>query len=111
MIPFSTTEQEVPGVTWIDGKQVFQITFNFGALPNATSKISAHGVADIDFIILHWAYAMDNDTGLTLPLPNVSNTLNPMIRFNVDRSNITCVTGTDRSAFETSAITWLYTKT
>lgn len=100
----------MPGVTWIDGRQVYQITVDFGALPDTDSKITAHLVADIDYVIGHLAYALDDDTGLTMPLPNVSGTLAALVRFNVDRTNITCVTGSDRTAFETSAVTFWYVK-
>lgn len=114
-IPFSTTEQAVPGVTWIDGEQVYQITVQTdlsGVLPNTASLIVNHGVADIDYVIAHLAYALDDATGATLPLGNVSQSaLANNVRTNVSRTQVIISTGSDRTAFETHAVTFWYTKT
>lgn len=43
---YSTTEQVVG--TWIDGKPIYRIVVNFGALPNATTKRVSHGISNLD---------------------------------------------------------------
>ncbi len=46
-INLSFTEQNT-GLKHTDGKDIFQITINFGALPNNAAKPVAHGIAGID---------------------------------------------------------------
>lgn len=114
IISYSEVEQKVPGVKFIDGKQVYQITVDCGALLDDAAKSVAHGVADIDFIIGHEGYSQDTSSGATLPLPNISVTgtfPDNLVRANVDRTNVVIQTASDRTAFDRTVVTFWYTKT
>ena len=53
MLNYSTTEQDT-GRTWIDGKKIYQITIDFGALPNNNVReVTCHalGKSTVDLII------------------------------------------------------------
>ncbi len=111
-IPFSTTEQVVPGMTWIDGKPIYQKTIDTGALLDTGSNSVAHNVANIDMVLFHQGSGFIPSTGVTSPLPNVSiSALTTMIRTSVDRTNVIVQTGSDRSTYLESNVTIWYTKT
>lgn len=114
LLPFSPSPQAVPGVTWVDGKQVYQITVSIGALLDDAAKSVAHGVADVDYVLHHQGYAQVISTGATLPLPNISVTgtfPDNLVRTNVDRTNVVVETGSDRTAFDRAFVTFWYTRT
>ena len=50
---YSTTEVKTNNV-WIDGKPIYRKVFNFGALPNNTSKTLNHNISNLGFITLQY---------------------------------------------------------
>lgn len=111
LISFSTDEQLVPGVTWIDGKQVYQKTVDFGGLPNDAEKTVAHGIVGLDTVIDFWGEA-SNGTSVWIPLPYTSpGGLTFQIRAENDATNIIVRPGSDRTSLTESHFTLLYTKT
>ena len=81
---YSTTEQVVG--KWINNKPLYRKVVDFGQLPNATTKIVAHNINNLDFVVNAWAVAKRADTyensiGLYLSQNNIS------IQTGIDRSN------------------------
>ena len=69
-LSYSTSEQDT-GKRWIDGKKIYQKTVNFGALPNATAKRTAHGISNIDKVISIQGFASDSENN-SIPIPYVA---------------------------------------
>lgn len=95
------------------GNGFFGISVDTGALPDTDAKSVAHSVADVDYVAFSWGYAQDSMSGATLPLPNVSVTgtfPDNLVRMNVDRTNVVIETGTDRTAFDISRVSFIYSK-
>jgi hypothetical protein len=49
-INYTLTEQDT-GLTWIDGKPIFQKTVDLGQFPNAVVKSVAHGITTIETLV------------------------------------------------------------
>ncbi|MGN1358671.1 MAG: hypothetical protein ACI4WU_04820 [Bacilli bacterium] len=104
-----STEEQIIG-TWIDGKNVYRKTVEFGALPNATRKNVEHGISDIEKCIKIYGIANFSD-GSSHPLPyvNVGNSSSSEMLF-CNKTNVSIETGIDRST-GTAYVTLEYTKT
>jgi hypothetical protein len=109
-ISYSTDEQ-FTGKYWIDGRPVYQKTINFGALPNATQKLVAHGISNLDYTIDVWGIALNPNSAshsiLTVPAPSTST--NVVTVYTTD-TNVGVTTGGDRSAYTICYITIVYVK-
>jgi len=82
-------------------RQGFRKVFDFGSLPNATAKTIAHGLtltADFHFTRI-FATATDTSGFNAIPIPFASPTLANNISIEVDSTNVTITTGSDRTAF------------
>jgi hypothetical protein len=98
------------GFTWVYGKDIWKKTINFGTLPNSTTKTVAHG-ASLDTLINYECVSVAV-SGSRLPLPFVNTNLattTSYIAMFFDDTNITIVTGNDRSSLSTY-VTLYYTK-
>lgn len=104
---YSTTEKDT-GATWIDGSTIYKKTINFGALPNSTSKIVAHGISGLATIIRVEAVAIDSG-GTALSLPYAENNSTGNIPAWVDSAGVGIRTGQDRSGYS-GYFTLYYTK-
>lgn len=82
-------------------RPVYRKVINFGALPNAGTKTVAHGIAiNSGFTFTRIYGAASDTTGLNyIPLPYASPTLINNIELKVDNTNITIITGSNRSNF------------
>jgi len=93
-------------------RQVSRKVINFGALPNAASKTSAHGLTVNDQLTFTRIYGTASDTtGHTyIPLPYSSITAaNNGIELSVDGTNVIINTGAvDRTAYDTCYIVLEY---
>lgn len=95
--------------TWI-GQPLYQKTINFGAMPNATEKVVAHGISNIDKAIsISGFYYSSSMSGAPLPFVH-SSLINAQTAIYVDTTNIHLTVGTDRSGYN-AYITLQYTKT
>lgn len=104
--------QAIAGNAPNPNRQVFRTLVEFGALPNAGSKSVAHGI-DIttSFIFTRIYGAASDKTGRNyLPLPYASPTLNQNISLSVDATNVTVVTGINRTAYTDTWIVLEYIK-
>lgn len=89
-----------------EGRRVYRKGINFGALPNATTKSVAHGVAGIQKV----TYVQGNTSGGT-PIPYVSSSgLTSQVSMHLTSTDVVMVAGTNQSA-DTATVILEYTKT
>ena len=107
---YSTTEQVIG--TWINGKPLYQKTYDFGALPNATTKDLQTGLTNCKARYMY-AYCYNSTSGLMSNIPhNAISALVNQITLTC-RENCTILriqTGTDQRAVDECYITLQYTK-
>jgi hypothetical protein len=82
-------------------RPVYRLVINFGALPNATTKSVAHGITCTSATTFTRIYATASDTtGFNyIPIPYASPTLVNNIELKVDSTNVTIITGSNRTNF------------
>lgn len=112
LIKYSTQEQLIG--RWIDGRLLYEKTFEFGNLPNAEAKSLAHGISSPDAIWIYDGYVVDGGTVymldasrdfLNLPAGNSGYAWET----SVSKSSITIRTSEDKSN-ATAYVTVRYTK-
>lgn len=94
---YSESEQKA-GYLWIDGKDIWWATIDFGALPNNTSKQVLHGF-ETDSIIELNGFAYSSSTGFTIPLPYVYEDLTGMVQLDHVSGGVRCKTNADFSGY------------
>lgn len=109
-VHYSTDEQVVG--TWVDGSTLYEKTINFGALPDSTEKSVAHSISNVDKIWIYdgFVFTSSNTFYGLIHTAGTSETLLYNWDSNVDRTNVTIATYSDRSALS-AYITIRYTKT
>lgn len=103
---YSTTETET-GKLWTDGKMIYRKVVDFGALPNATTKNTAHGISTIETLINVSGIATSGTSYYPLPAPRL--TANLGVAVSLSGTNISIVTGTNWSGYN-GMFTLEYTK-
>jgi len=93
-------------------RPVFRTTINFGALPNTGTKSVAHGITmNKNVTVTHVYGAATDTTGLNyIPLPYASPTLVSNIELKLDATNVTIITGSNRSNFNITYVVIEYMK-
>lgn len=87
---------------WIDGKTIYRLVVNIGALPNTTSKTVAHGISNIDRVIRCYGFA---GTGtIEISLPYAAPTASNAVELYRNGANIALAAGTNRSTYSGYAI-------
>lgn len=104
-----STDEKIVG-TWIDGKPLYQKTISCGTLPNATTKLIAHTITNLDKIITVNGFAHSTDSILSLPFTSTVS-VGANITCYVEGTNIKIITGSNRTVFTVSYVTLQYTKT
>lgn len=107
---YSTSEVDT-GSTWVNGAPIYKKTFNFGTLPNATSKTVAHGISSLAQVVKIEAVAHSTNTGrfIMMPLVYNSNDTTYNTEISVTATNIEARSAMDRSGY-TAYVTLYYTK-
>ena len=100
-IYFSNPALNSTSTTTPTQRQVFRKVINFGALPNAASTSVAHDIAPTASFTFTRIYGSASDTiGLNyIPLPYASPVAADNIELNLDSTNVTIKTGSNRSNF------------
>lgn len=82
-------------------RQVYRKVLNFGSLPNTGTKSVAHGITVTPQTSFTRIYATSSDqTNLAyIPIPYASPVLANNIELKVDATNVTIITGSNRSSF------------
>ena len=99
----STSSTSVANVTY---RPETRVVINFGTLPDTTTKSLAHGIncnKGVSFTRIYGA-ATDPVGFNYIPLPYASPTLVNNIELKVDATNVTVITGSNRTAFTTTYI-------
>lgn len=102
---YETTEQNT-GLKWVDDKDIYTKTIEFGALPNNTTKNVAHGITGIDTVVDLRGMASSGTSSFTLPH---AHSTNPVTLYR-NGNNVSIDTTSDRSLFS-GMVTIFYTKT
>lgn len=103
---YSTSEVDT-GTTWIDDFTIYKKTVDIGELPDTDTKTVAHGITG--FIMLIDVSGSFSDGTNSAPLPYSSPTTTKNVQVYVDDTNISIVTGEDRSSYS-GYVTLYYTK-
>ena len=104
---YSTSEVNT-GFKWIDGSDIYKKTVDIGTLPNNTTKNVAHGISNLSLILNYETVAYGS---AYLPIPYVTMTSQStfQIQFSFSSTNISVVTGNDRTGYS-AYVTMYYTK-
>lgn len=104
---YSTSEHVVG--KWIDGSEIYERTYDIGALPNATTKSTEHNITNLDKIIS--IAAVGSSATLRFPIPYIYGTKTDInfVNIFVDNVNITVNCTGDRSSYN-GVVTVRYTK-
>ena len=105
---YSTTEQNT-GFTWIDGKEIYKKTVDFGPGPNGTNKIVYHNIANIDKIVRFEGFGVSLSGNYT-PIPYSAASPSSLMDIAANTTNIHMSSGDNRSNWS-FYITLYYTKT
>ena len=110
VLNYSTSEQST-GITWINGKTIYQKTINIGNLPNNTIKTVAHGITRITAVIKieGWCYSTSTGTWRKLPTMYRGSEIAYNTAVEVNSTNISIGNQADRSEY-TGYVTIWYTK-
>ena len=110
-ISYSTEEQDT-GLKWIDGKSIYQKTYEIGEIPNSTSKVitTLSGV-DVVIALNGFCYQASAEAVRMRPLPfsAVSN-ITDNIRLDITDDELRIVTASSWTNY-TGYVTIQYTKT
>ena len=107
---YSLNEQDT-GRRWVDGKKIYQKTVDCGALPNSTSKLTAHGIANMDHLVHMTGMAEHpGNNFIILPhsgMPSVSNN----VGMYATKTNAVTYTYANNTHYTRSYLTLWYTCT
>ena len=109
VLNYSTSEQST-GITWINGKTIYQKTLNCGALPNATTKTINHGISGLSRVIKLEGIATNGTYYYNLPLTYQGSDSNYNVELYATSTAIGIKCNTNRSMFTSSYVTIFYTK-
>ena len=107
-ISYSTEEQDT-GLTWIDGKKIYQLTVDCGAGPINTTKDVPHGIDNIDTIINMYGVGISSSN--TGPIPLVMPNGTGQIRLAINANDVKLISNSDTSGVINIYVTMQYTKT
>ena len=110
---FAYSSSPVVVGSWIDGKTIYRRVYNFGALPNNSTKDIEHGITNLDRVIniRGWAYRPSDQTRCPLPFVSTSTLGLGIALGPITPTVIRLTCGSDRSAFTESYIILDYTTT
>ncbi len=97
---FSNPATTVASGEPLEDRQVMRKVINFGALPNTGTKAVAHGITCTIKTSFTRIYACASDpAGNYIPIPYASPTDANEIELKVDGTNVTIITGSNRTNF------------
>lgn len=103
-----STEEQLTGDYWIDGKPIYRRVINFGTLPNTTTKAVNISSYNIEKLISYRGMAYRSDA--QIELPHYDKTYYIAVSYDVNNSNINVYASNDRSSFKESYLIIEYTK-
>lgn len=105
----STSEVDT-GMKWIDGRTIYQKTFEMGGLKVAGKTTVPHGITNLDMVINIRGIAKEDSIGATINLPHAADQQAYTVTVYVDNTNINIQTYADQSGYKTSFVTIQYIK-
>lgn len=82
---YSTAEQEVG--TWVTGKPLYRKVLQYSSMPNNTTAVYAHNIANMDIVVRFSCCWWDSTDGRFLMSPRIdSSTVN--VRCSINKTNI-----------------------
>lgn len=103
-IIYSTNERVIG--KWINGKPLYEKTFDFGALPNSSQKTVAHNLTNLDIIWIHDALAFNSNEGWGHPV-----NFGTYCIAELSNTSIQISTNGDQTRYNKCYVTLRYTKT
>lgn len=106
-----STDEHVVG-TWVDGSTLYEKTINFGALPDSSEKSVAHNISNVDKIWISDGFVFTSSNTFYGLVHTAGSSQNMQFAWdtNVNRTNVTMETYSDRSTLSAYVIV-RYTKT
>lgn len=105
----STSEVDT-GMKWIDGRTIYQKTFEMGGLKVAGKTTKPHGIKKLDMVINIRGIAKEDSIGATINLPHTADQQAYAVTVYADNNNINIQTYADQSGYRTSFVTIQYVK-
>nr|DAM65829.1 MAG TPA: hypothetical protein [Caudoviricetes sp.] len=105
----STSEVDT-GMKWIDGRTIYQKTFEMGGLKVAGKTTKPHGIKKLDMVINIRGIAKEDSIGATINLPHAADQQAYAVTVYADNNNINIQTYADQSGYKTSFVTIQYVK-
>lgn len=105
-----STEEQVIG-EWIDGRPLYQKTFNVGMLPNVSNKTYDTFLTNV---VIRNYWGISKSSASTIILPFVHPTVSRAVLLSIDYDSTVKIyisSESDRSQFTESYVTLQYTKT
>ena len=108
---YSLSETDT-GVKWIDGKTIYRKVIDFGVIPTSTVKNVAHGITDLDTVVLLSGQARYTSVGTRIGIPwNKPNEDDNYIALAIVGDNVSIATTYGYSLYDEIFIIIEYTKT
>ena len=105
------TADEQPVGTWIDGKTIYRKTVAFGTLPNATAKLVAHGITNLNYVVKIEGTCVQSGTSYkNIPLMYRGSDSTYNVEISVNSTDIVASSNQNRTMVECPYITIYYTK-
>lgn len=95
---------------WIDGRTIYQKTFEMGGLKVAGKTTVPHGIKDLGMVINIRGIAKEDSIGATINLPHAADQQAYTVTVYVDNSSVNIQTYADQSGYKTSFVTIQYVK-
>lgn len=96
---------------WVDGKTIFKKTVAFGALPNASQKLVAHGIPNLGYVVKIEGTCLQGTSYKDIPLMYKGSDSAYNVEFSITPTNISVTASQDRSMVVCAYVTIYYTKT
>lgn len=94
---------------WVDGRTIYRKVIDCGALPNATTKNTAHNISDLDRFVKVYGISIDISSNTTLPLPYF-NTGTGYVKLFATNTNAVVQTGGNLTQYDSTHVTLEYVK-
>ena len=105
----STSEVDT-GMKWIDGRTIYQKTFDMGGLKVAGKTTKPHDIKKLDMVINIRGIAKEDSIGATINLPHAADQQAYTVTVYADNTNVNIQTYADQSGYKTSFVTIQYVK-
>lgn len=93
---FTTSNEVLTNKVWINGKFIYRKVFNVGALPNNSTKSTAHGLTNVTFTSV---YGIITNGTISMNIPFPYNPYQNSVSLQTNGSNVNITTWVDYSPY------------